>query len=161
MKSEVDRVHKSVTRRDYWQVWQRPYARGFRDHENKNLLRFFVLSNTKHQDNTTENRSSSLRSWKTSSRATLLPKCDPRLDQNIVSLLTSPGQITLLPMLKRAVVADGRGQIQPAGQRSPLLMELPSEIRCEIFRYLLSTRYTKRPLSYYDDVSNHRYQSPA
>lgn len=85
----------------------------------------------------------------------------PRLDQNIVSQLTSPGQITLPPVMEKAVVADGLGQVQRARQRRSLLMELPSDIRCEIFRYLLSTRYTKRPLGYYDDVSNHRYQSPA
>ena len=55
--------------------------------------------------------------------------------------------------MERAIVADGLGQVKRADQRGPLLMELPSEIRCKIFRYLLSTRYTKRSLGYYDDVS--------
>ena len=159
MKSELDPVYESVTRRGYLQVWQRPYARASRDHENRDLLQLFVLSCTKFHDNTTEKHLSSLRSYKTSSSAILLPKCAPRLDQNIVIQLTSPGQIktTLPPMLERAVVADGPGRAQRARHKSSLLMELPPEIRCEIFRYLLSTRYTKRPLVHYDDVSNHGY----
>ena len=40
-------------------------------------------------------------------------------------------------MLERAAVAVGLGQIQRAGQESSLLMKLPPEIRCKIFRYLL------------------------
>ena len=58
-------------------------------------------------------------------------------------------------MMEKAVVANGLGQAQLPRQRTSLLIALPSEIRCEIFRYLLSTRYTKRPLGYYDDVSIH------
>ena len=78
----------------------------------------------------------------------------PGLDNDIFPRLTSPDQSTLPPMSERAVVALGLGQVQQARQEFSLLMELPSEIRCKIFRYLLSTRYTKRPLTYYDDVSN-------
>lgn len=64
-------------------------------------------------------------------------------------------------MSERAAVAVGLGQVQQAGQELSLLMELPPEIRCKIFRYLLSTSYTKRPLGSYDDVSNYRSQVPA
>lgn len=138
-------------------MWQRPYVREFRDHENKNLLQLFVLSSSKLQDNTTEKRSSSLRSCKVSSRVTLLPKSAPRLDQNIISQPTGPGQITPPPMMERAVVADSIGEVQRGCQRRSILLELPPEIRCEIFRYLLSTRYTKRPRVCYDDVSYYRY----
>ena len=130
---------------------------GVRDHKNKNLLQLLVLSSTRLQDNTTEKRSLLLKGYKTSFSATLLPKCAPRLDQNRISQLTISGQITttLPPMMEKAVVADSLGQVQRADQRGPLLMALPSEIRCKIFRYLLSTRYTKRSLGYYDDVSIH------
>ena len=58
-------------------------------------------------------------------------------------------------MMETAVVADGLGQAQRARQKTSLFMQLPSEIRCKIFRYLLSTRYNKRPLDYYDDVGFH------
>ena len=61
-------------------------------------------------------------------------------------------------MMERAEVTDGLVRVQQSLQRRSLFMELPSEIRCEIFRYLLSTSYTNRPLGYYDEVSNHRYQ---
>ena len=57
-------------------------------------------------------------------------------------------------MSERAAVAEGPGKFQGTRQKQSLLMKLPSEIRCEIFRYLLSTKYTKRPLTYYDDMSN-------
>ena len=77
------------------------------------------------------------------------------------SQLTSPEQSALPSMSERAAVAVGLGQFQRAGQDLSLLMKISPEIRYKIFRYLLSTSYTKRLLGYYDDVSNRRYQLPA